>query len=115
MSVHVELIKIDFDKLIILNLPKEFIRKIKIDYYQYLFELNKIEIIFNETKINLSSHTNEKINIIKKEYKKKYKKDLKVEISALSNFLYDDVLELLNYIKKGDYYVQKDNYNVITS
>lgn len=100
-KIDVELIKIMFEKLELFGFNSDFIKKIKFDYYDYIFKLNKIEYIFKSLNVSLSSHTDKTMMLIENGYKNKYSESIYEAIRISLNELYDDILKILNHLKEG--------------
>ena len=99
-NIDKSLIKVDF------NIFKNFIsidllKKSKKAYYNYIFEINKIEHAFYISKVSLSSHTNKNMLKVSNNYMKLYSDDISANVFVKLKELYYNLLDILNTIGKG--------------
>lgn len=99
-NTNIELIKIDFD---ILNkyIDSESVKGLELNYYEYIFELNRIENVFSLSKVSLSSHTDMDMSKVSKMYKKIYNNSIDDNISKKLKKLYYNIIDILEILNEG--------------
>jgi len=82
------------------NFDKNIIKELEEKYYRYIFELNKLEKVFYDNKINFSSHSNDDSFVILDLYKINYGTELQTNFKLVLMDFYNALLLLLNSLEE---------------